>query len=51
MKADEFRDINYREKYLLDKRVRNAEDIYPVTKKNIEELDKMIESDMKSLFY
>lgn len=49
MKADEFRNTIYREKYLLDKGVRNAAYIYPVTKKNIEELDKMIESDTKYL--
>lgn len=49
MKADEFRNTVYREKYLLDKGVRNAAYIYPVTEKNIEELDKMTESDTKYL--
>jgi hypothetical protein len=49
MKSEEFRNTIYREKYLLDKGVRNAAYIYPVIKKNIEELDKMIESDTKYL--
>lgn len=49
MKSAEFRDTIYREKYLLDKGVRNAAYIYPVTNKNIEELGEMIASDTEYL--